>query len=210
MREIKIVKPDAIVFDSIMCLLAGTMAEEESWAPVKLLSRQLSARRIAQIWLHHAGHDATRGFGTKTREWEMDTVIALLKEGDEGAIRLEFRKARLRTPATAGQFASQIIRLAENGWTSEAATRAETGKRSDAGAILRREYLAAYDRLASGVATSPGFNGADVRKVSADDVRDELRKRGLLDADGRGNLTNTSRTHLRRARTELLGKKALI
>jgi hypothetical protein len=31
-REIEAVKPDAIVFDSIMCLLAGSMSEEESWA----------------------------------------------------------------------------------------------------------------------------------------------------------------------------------
>ena len=30
MREISIVKPDAIAFDSIMCLLAGAMSEEES------------------------------------------------------------------------------------------------------------------------------------------------------------------------------------
>jgi hypothetical protein len=98
MREIDVVKPDLIIFDAIMCLLAGSMSEEESWAPVKALMRQLSARRIAEIWLHHAGHDATKGFGTKTREWEMDTVIALLKtdqEDDDGSIRLEFRKARL-------------------------------------------------------------------------------------------------------------------
>ena len=90
MREIEVVKPDLIIFDAIMCLLAGSMSEEESWAPVKLLMRQLSARRVAQIWLHHAGHDATKGFGTKTREWEMDTVIALLKadpEKDDGAMR---------------------------------------------------------------------------------------------------------------------------
>jgi hypothetical protein len=30
---------------------------------------------IAQVWLHDTGHDTTKGFGTKTREWEMDTVI---------------------------------------------------------------------------------------------------------------------------------------
>jgi hypothetical protein len=210
MREISIVKPDAIAFDSIMCLLAGAMSEEESWAPAKLLMRQISSKRIAQAWLHHTGHDATRGFGTKTREWEMDTVVSLSKEGDEGAIRLGFAKARLRTPATAGQYAPQIIRLTENGWTAEYATRSETGKRSDAGAILRRQFLMAYDRLADGVSTSPGFNGADVRKVPIDAVRDELRKRGFLDTDERGRLTGTSRTHLRRAKTELLGKQAII
>ena len=89
MREIEVVKPDLIIFDAMMCLLAGTMSEEESWAPVKLLTRQLSGRRIAQVWLHHAGHDATKGFGTKTREWEMDTVIALLERFREQRRRFD-------------------------------------------------------------------------------------------------------------------------
>ena len=80
-REIEAVKPDAIFFDSIMCLLMGSMSEEESWAPVKLLMRKISARRIAQVWLHHTGHDASKGFGTKTREWELDTVAALTATG---------------------------------------------------------------------------------------------------------------------------------
>jgi RecA-family ATPase len=52
-REIEAVKPALIIFDSIMCLLTGSMSEEESWAPVKGLVRQISARRIAQIWVHH-------------------------------------------------------------------------------------------------------------------------------------------------------------
>ena len=76
-REIEAVQPDMIFFDSIMCLLAGTMGEEESWAPVKLLMRKISSNRIGQVWLHHTGHDSSKGFGTKTREWEMDTVLSL-------------------------------------------------------------------------------------------------------------------------------------
>ena len=67
-REIDFIKPDLIVFDSIMCLLTGSMSEEESWAPVKALVRKISGRRVAQIWLHHTGHDNSKGFGTKTRE----------------------------------------------------------------------------------------------------------------------------------------------
>ena len=35
-EEIGAVKPDLIVFDSIMCLLAGSMSEEESWGLSKL------------------------------------------------------------------------------------------------------------------------------------------------------------------------------
>jgi hypothetical protein len=34
-REIDIIKPDLIIFDSIMCLLVGKMSDEEAWIPVK-------------------------------------------------------------------------------------------------------------------------------------------------------------------------------
>ena len=77
--------------------------DEESWTPVVPFTRQLTAHRIAQVWVHHTGHDTSHGFGSKTREWQMDTVAMLTKAGDEGetSIRLEFSKARLRTPTTA-------------------------------------------------------------------------------------------------------------
>jgi len=189
------------------------MSEEESWAPVKLLMRQLSARRIAQIWLHHAGHDATKGFGTKTREWEMDTVIALLKadpEKDDESIRLEFRKARLRTPATATQFAPKVIRLTEGGWMSETAPKPKDNKPAKEVEIVRRECINAYDRLSAGVATSPGLNGAPVRKIPVDKLRDELKSRGFLAVDDTGKITNTSRSHFSRAKADLLNKQVLI
>jgi RecA-family ATPase len=60
-REIDAVRPDLVVFDSVMCLTTGAMSEEESWTPIKLPMRKLSRRRIAQVWLHHTGHD-TKGF----------------------------------------------------------------------------------------------------------------------------------------------------
>jgi hypothetical protein len=215
MREIDAIKPDIIFFDSIMCLLNGSMAEEESWAPMKTLVRQLSARHIAQVWLHHAGHDATRGFGTKTREWEMDTVLALSKadgeDGEDASIRMEFRKARLRTPATAAQFATQIIRRGADDWNVEAETRTATGKRQDEVTSIRAEFVNAYDRLADAVEPAPGgLNGAMVRKVTLDAVRDELRRRGFLETTDKGAVTATSRTHLRRAKTDLLKKTVLI
>ena len=60
-REIDAVKPDLIIFDSIMCLLVGPLSDEETWAPMMPLIRQLSSRRIAQVWLHHTGHDTNKG-----------------------------------------------------------------------------------------------------------------------------------------------------
>jgi hypothetical protein len=109
-REIDAIKPDIIVFDSIMCLLIGSLKEEETWAPMKALVCELSARRIAQVWLNHA-NDIGKSYGDKTRLWEMDTVAKLSPvEGDDGAIRFEFEKARLRTPANADQFEPVIRR----------------------------------------------------------------------------------------------------
>jgi hypothetical protein len=115
-REIEAVLPDIVFFDNIMSLLLGSMAEEESWAPMRGFIRELTARRIAQWWLGHA-NDAGKSFGTKTPEWEMDAVIALStldgasdEPADSFAFQLEFRKARLRTPQKAAEFAPLIVR----------------------------------------------------------------------------------------------------
>jgi hypothetical protein len=103
--EMQFIQPDIIFFDSVMSLLLGNMADEESWAPLKPLIRRLSAQRIAQVWLHHSGHDTSKSYGTKTREWELDTVLALTPAADDGsAIIADFTKARLRTPANREQF----------------------------------------------------------------------------------------------------------
>ena len=75
---------------------------------------QITSKRIGQIWLHHSGHDASRSFGTKTREWEMDTVVKLT--ADDQAIHMEFKKARLRTPENRDQFEPRSIVRDETGW----------------------------------------------------------------------------------------------
>jgi hypothetical protein len=209
-REIETVKPDVVFFDAIMCLLGGSMAEEESWAPVKDLVRQISSRRIAQVWLHHTGHDATKGFGTKTREWEMDTVVMLSKleaSGDEpsAAFQLEFTKARMKTPDNYRQFAARVVRSTPERFTSEDAP-AKGSKANNEQDIVRRRFLTSYDELSDGVTPSQGFDGARVSKVSTDAIRDWLRNRGFLDTTEKGHLTATSRTQFRRAKNLLLDK----
>ena len=187
----------------VMCLLVGTMAEEESWAPVKLLIRKITSERIGQIWLHHTGHDTSKSFGTKTREWEMDTVLKLTTGEDDQSIFMEFTKARLRMPKTASQFKPRTIVRDETGWTVIGEGQTTTAK-SDV-EILKRAIMDAYDRLADGVSTtSPGFNGAPVKKVSADAVRDQVKQRGFLDIDDKGFITAAARKQLQRARAALL------
>ena len=71
-------------------------------------------------------------------------------------------------------------------------------------AIVLKAYRDAYARLADGVETSPGFDGAPVRKVKADAIRDDMKSRGFLDVDDNGNITTASRQRLRRAKDEML------
>jgi hypothetical protein len=206
-REIDAVLPDAIFFDSVMSLLIGSMSEEESWAPVKPLVRQITTRRIGQMWLHHTGHDANKSFGTKTREWEMDTVVALTQVGDDAnAMAMEFRKARLRTPQNWQQFQSIAIRRGDDGFIIEGPF-SKTSKASEEVEQVRREIVAAYDRLADAKAKSPGFDGKSVLKVGVGELRDEVKSRGVLEKDEKGVLTTTGRSHFRRAKLALLASQ---
>jgi AAA domain len=213
-REIVAIKPDLIIFDSIMCLLFGSMLDEATWMPMRPFVRWLTANHIAQIWLHHA-NDSGKSFGDKTREWEMDTVVFLSRPpGEDGApddtaIRLEFRKARLRTPANAEQFLSLLIRAADD-WEFETAPKNAAATSSRSAGSISREYLQAYDRLADGVTKTHGFDGKLVKKLQIDAIRDELKSRGYLDQDENGATTTTARSHLWRAKTDLLKSGKLI
>src|SRR4029077_1036537 len=68
---------DLVIFDNIMSLIGGDMKEEESWRQTIPWQHSLTKRNIGQLWTHHTGHDETRSYGTKTREWQMDTFIFL-------------------------------------------------------------------------------------------------------------------------------------
>jgi hypothetical protein len=203
-REIDAIKPDIIVFDSIMCLLTGAMKDEETWAPMKPLVCKLSARRVAQIWLNHA-NDIGKSYGDKTREWEMDTVAKLSKvEGEDGAIQFEFAKARLRTPRNADQFEPMVIRPADD-WAFNAASKGEGGGKGPSMAwIVRSEFMTAYDRLANDVTKTPGFDGAPVAKVATAAITAELKTRGDLPLDEKENVTQAGRRLLATAKAQLL------
>jgi hypothetical protein len=205
-REIEAIKPDLIIFDSIMCLLIGSMLDEATWAPMKPLVCELSGRHIAQVWFNHA-NDLGKSFGDKTREWEMDTVAKLSRaDGDETAIRLEFAKARLRTPKTAGQFTPLIIQPSDD-WKFEIAKGANGGKPGGDAEMVRDEFLKVYDCLADAAPKTLGVDDrSTVLKVPAAAIREELRNRGFLDADENGAITALSRKHFSRAKSLLLSR----
>ena len=193
------------------------MGDEKAWAPVNLMMRKLSQRRMGQIWLHHTGHDKSRGFGTKTREWQMDTVAILTRPEDdeevEDAIELKFTKARLRTPRNRDQFDPKLIKCEPDGWKviGEPSPRRGAGRpRSTESVIARRALIDAYDRLADGVEPAPGPDGSVVRKVAVDALRDEVKNRGYLEIGDTGGLTANARKIWQRAKGEVLARGALV
>jgi hypothetical protein len=189
------------------------MGEEQGWEPVKLLMRKITARRIAQVWLHHTGHDTSKQFGTKTREWELDTVVALKEDADKKGVLLEFTKARLRTPKTAEAFKSRVIIRDAEGWavTGEPAVKANSsGSGNRDLQLLKREIIKAYDRLADDIEPSSGLNGASVRKLTVDKLRDELKSRGFLEKKEKtGGIADAARTRFRRAKAELISRRPI-
>jgi hypothetical protein len=116
---------DAVCFDSIMALLLGDMKEEDAWRNTMPLVHALTKRQIGQLWIHHTGHDTSRGYGTKTREWQLDTVMHLdeIKRPDtDVSFSLIFPKARERTPDNRGDFTDVDIALVNDQWTGIVAT----------------------------------------------------------------------------------------
>lgn len=111
-----------IFFDNIQGLLAGNMAEEEPWKEILPWTFSLTQCGIGQIWVHHTGHDKSRGYGTSTRAWQMDADI-LLEEierpGTDIAFKLKFLKARERMPDNRADFETMIITLERGRWLWE-------------------------------------------------------------------------------------------
>ena len=94
---------DGIVADNVMALCVGDQKDEISWNGLLPLIAELTTRNIGQLWIDHTGHDTTRGYGSKTKTWRMDTVIhldAVERAGIDVSFRLELQKsarARRRT-----------------------------------------------------------------------------------------------------------------
>src|SRR5437773_8048656 len=99
--------------------------------------RKLTGKRIAQIWVHHTGHDESKSYGTKTREWQQDTVVKLETvehEYTDVSFRMIFTKARERTPRNRLQFVDAHIALLNNEWTSATTETGRKGRTSPLGA----------------------------------------------------------------------------
>lgn len=117
---------DFLILDNVMALTAGDLKDEDAWKPVVGWNRLLTKRRIGCLWINHTGHDTSRSYGTKTREWQLDTVIIgeKIAAGDADlAMKITFSKARQRTPDNREDFETCELRLIGDEWKSSAASR---------------------------------------------------------------------------------------
>jgi hypothetical protein len=114
---------DLAIFDNIQAL---TISEDDfgagSWQRVLPWAKDLTRRVIGQIWAHHTGNDESHGYGSKTREWQLDTVMLMerVEQPDADiAFHIRFTKARERAPDNRQDFDNAIVRLAADAWESE-------------------------------------------------------------------------------------------
>jgi hypothetical protein len=166
---------DLIIFDNVMALLEGDQKDEVSWNAVLPLVSELTKRNIGQVWIDHTGHDATRGYGSKTKQWRMDTVIhltAVERADTDISFTLEFRKARERTPETRADFESITVSLIEDQWLEDGAGRRQ-GKPS-------RQELSVLEVLNELIGGSNVVTHKGHRAVNSEIWKEECLRRGLL------------------------------
>jgi len=167
---------DFVVFDAVMCLTTGDMKDGEPWAQTMPWVRSLTKRNIGQLWLHHTGHDTTRSYGDKTKEWQLDTVLhmeAVENAETDVSFSLEFRKARERTPTTRADFQTTRIELVGDAWRSNATATASKGHVSPLGL----KFLSALQNVLAGGSTPR--NGRP--STTLDLWRGECKRMGLVD-----------------------------
>lgn len=189
---------DLVVFDSVMCLTVGDMKDEESWQQTLPWSRSLTKRSIGQLWINHTGHDASRGYGTKTREWQMDTVVHLESTKHAGAdvsFSLDFRKARERTPANRADFQTVKVALLGNHWEHQLV---DTKRQAKVSPLAFKFLEALTNVLASdqAIKTTNGQRAAKNANWKAEAVR-----MGLIDANAKDNAV---RAMISKYRAELI------
>ncbi len=194
---------DFLILDNIMSLTSGDMLDPEGWKPVTTWMRALTARQIGCLWIHHTGHDGSRSFGTKTREWQLDLVMVGEKVDDlaaDIALKVTFKKARQRTPATREDYETTTLRLTKDIWTSDNAGQRQTGRVSPAGLKFK-------DALANALSlpAAEHFNGQ--RAVTFDVWRNECERMGLIDGQDK---PHSARALLSKYRRELVAANVVV
>jgi AAA domain len=175
----KIGKVELVIFDNIMSLVAGDMKEEEGWRQTLPFQHSLTRRKIGHVWLHHTGHNENQSYGTKTREWQMDTMLfgeRVERPDTDVSMKLEFRKARERTPATRTDFAEISVALVNDEWTYSSP---EGGSKTPPSPRGQKFLDALHNALAGDDAVTTG----GIRRVSIEGWKRECFAIGLFERD---------------------------
>ena len=172
---------DLVIFDNVMALISGDQKDEEGWHQVMPSVRSLTRKRIGQLWIHHTGHDTTRGYGTKTREWQMDNVIhldAIERSGTDVSFKLAFHKAREREPSTRADFRDVEIALVDDQWTYSGAV-SGVGQRN-----IQPKIKKFYEALCTATGAS-GTQMCGAPSATNDQWKRECERSGLVTPDKR-------------------------
>jgi hypothetical protein len=192
---------DFVIFDNVMSLISGSMVDEEAWAQTLPWVKSLTRRGIGQLWVHHTGHDETKGYGTKTREWQMDVVIHLAKAeraDTDVSFKLEFRKARERRPDNREDFQTVNIFLVDDRRHGDATSGSQRSKKVSP---MARKYFEALRNVVAGGEQPKSKRLHGCHAVHSDDWKAECELLGLLDPKGR---KNSQRAKFSKNRAELV------
>jgi hypothetical protein len=177
---------DHVTFDNIASLTTGSLKEEDGARALQALQYELTKGRTGQLWLHHTGLDATRGYGPKMREWHLDTVMVGEKRPQSDvdiAFTLKFSKARRRKPDNRSQFENIDIELRYGAWIRAAATSTQkSGGMPDSAKLCLAALRKALDELGKFPPTSSNTIG--VRSaVTLEQWRDMFKRMSPYDDD---------------------------
>jgi Bifunctional DNA primase/polymerase, N-terminal/AAA domain len=176
---------DFVCFDNIMCLTVGNPKDPESWQATLPWALTLTHRQIGQVWVHHTGHDATRGYGDKSREWQMDTVIhldAAKRPDTDVSFKASFKKARERTPLTRTDFQEVTIALVDDVWEHSISEGIRPGK-------INALTAKALDALTNVIGSSQAVTLSGKRRAaSTEHWKAECLLLGLLDGKAKPNV----------------------
>jgi AAA domain/DnaB-like helicase N terminal domain len=201
---------DFIFFDNVQSLLVGDMKEEEAWEDTLPWIKRLTKRRIGQCWVHHTGWETSRGYGTSTREWQMDTVAIMeAVEGSDSdiAFSLKFTKARERDPTNRADFEPVVITLGNDQWSvkhGKLPTKSGALTSGERGWLADITDLFAAPGAAQMAVPTPGM--PPVLTLTREQVRNGLKRKGRFSADHNEPLMQAHRTKLSTALNSLKDK----
>ncbi|WP_018407676.1 AAA family ATPase [Methylocystis rosea] len=209
--------PVVIVLDTLNRSLVGSENDDKDLGAYVRAADAIGREfKCLVIIVHHCGHGGDRPRGHSLLGGALDLQISVkrdaannviaeidaAKDMDSGlVITSRLKQVQIGIDDEGDAVTSCLIEPVDN---AEIANRPST--RGDKGS-LHKAFIEAYERLADSAKPTPGFDGKPVRKVDADDLREDLRDRGFLEVDDDGNITDTGRRNLFRAKKSLLDAK---